>query len=156
MKYIVVTPAGDLCKVHIVPEGRDMPTPFESWALRDGKQIMFATIKMHKILQSNHFAGSYENGAMYAYTYDEMCAIITANIGPSDRERYEAGLKEQSDQSLIKGNPSIDHLPKWHAIAYILWKSLILVIKVSIKSLNTVIFLVLLPLIIKIITGFKK
>lgn len=156
MKYIVVTPAGDLCKVHIVPEGRDMPTPFESWALRDGKQIMFATIKMHKILHSNHFAGSYDSGALYAYTYDEMCAIITANIGPCDRERYEAGLKEEFDQSLIKDIPSGDHLPKWHAIAYMLWKALVLVIKVSIKSLNTVIFLVILPLIIKWINGFRK
>lgn len=156
MKYIVVTPAGELCKVHIVPEGRDMPTPFESWALRDGKQIMFATIKMHKILHSNHFAGSYDQGALYAYTYDEMCAIITANIGPSDRERYEAGLKEEFDQSLIKDIPSGDRLPKWHAIAYILWKALVLVIKISIKCLNTIIFLVILPLIIKWINGFRK
>lgn len=156
MKYIVVTPFGELSKVYIMPEGRDMPTPFESWALLDGKQIVFATIKMHKILQSQHFAGSYEQGAMYAYTYDEMCAIITANIGPSDRNRYEALLKEDSGPVLIQGNSSIDHLPKWHAIAYALWKTLVLVIKISIKSLNTVIFLVLLPLIIKWITGFKK
>lgn len=156
MKYIVVTPAGDLCKVHIVPEGRDMPTPFESWALRDGKQIVFATTKMHKILHSNHFAGSYDQGALYAYTYDEMCAIITANIGPSDRERYEAGLREGSDQNLIKDNHSIDHLPRWHAVAYMLWKTLVLVIKVSIKCLTTVIFLVLLPFIIKWINGFRK
>lgn len=156
MKYIVVTPAGELSKIYIVPDGRVMSMPFESWALNDGKRIMFATIKMHKILQNQHFAGSYEQGAMYAYTYEEMCAIITANIGPSDRERYEAFLKEDSDPVLIKDNSSIDHLPKWHAIAYALWKTLVLVIKVSIKSLNTVIFLVLLPLIIKWINGFRK
>lgn len=155
MNYIVVTPAGDLCKVYIVAEGREMPTPFESWALRDGKQIIFATIRMHKILQNQHFAGSYEQGAMYAYTYDEMCAIMTANLGPSDRERYEAGLKEQSDQTLIKGIPA-GELPKWHRIAYILWKTLVLVIKIFIKSLNTVIFLVILPLLLKWLNGFKK
>lgn len=155
MNYIVVRPAGDLCKVYIVAEGAELPTPFESWALRDGKQIMFATIKMHKILQNQHFAGSYEQGAMYAYTYDEMCAIMTANIGPSDRERYEAGLKEQSDQTLIKGIPA-DELSKWHRISYILWKTLVLVIKIFIKSLNTVIFLVILPLLLKWLNGFKK
>lgn len=155
MNYIVVTPAGDLSKIYIVAEGHDMPAPFESWALRDGKQIVFATIKMHKILQNQHFAGSYEQGAMYAYTYEDMCAIITAHIGLSDRERYEAGLKEQSDQSLIKGIPA-DELSKWHRIAYILWKTLVLVIKIFIKSLNTVIFLIILPLILKWLNGFKK
>lgn len=155
MKYIVVRPAGDLCKVYIATADVEMHLPFESWALCTGKQIVFATIKMHKVLQSQHFAGSYEQGALYAYTYDEMCAIISANIGPSDRERYEAGLKEQSDQTLIKGIPA-GELPKWHRIAYILWKTLVLVIKIFIKSLNTVIFLVILPLLLKWLNGFKK
>lgn len=153
MKYIVVRPKGDLSIIYIKSEESMMDLPFESWALRDGKQIMFATIKMHKILQSQHFAGSYEQGAMYAYTYEEMCAIITANIGPCDRERYEAGLKEESNKTLITG---IDRRSKWGVIAYALWKTLVLVMKILIKSINTILFLVLLPLIMSIVRNFRK
>lgn len=154
MKYIVVRPAGDLCKVYIATADVEMHLPFESWALCTGKQIVFATIKMHKVLQSQHFAGSYEQGALYAYTYDEMCAIMSDNLGPSDRERYEISLREHSDPET--NITYADPLPGWHRIAYILWKTFVFVIKVLIKSLNTVIFFVLLPLIIKWLNGFRK
>lgn len=156
MKYIVVAPTGELSKVYIMADGAMVTQPFESWALRDGKQIVFATIKMHKVLQSHHFAGSYENGAMYAYTYDEMCAIISSHIGPSDRERYETGLKEESNKTLIKGSPVGIHLPKWQRIAYILWKALEFAVRISIKAFSVVIFLVILPFILKWFGGFRK
>lgn len=156
MKYIVVRPAGELSKVYIMSEGAMLTPPFESWALRDGKQIVFATIKMHKVLQSHHFAGSYEQGAMYAYTYDEMCAIMSSNLGPSDRERYEASLGEQSNRTLIKDIPAEDSLPKWTRIAYIIWKSLCFIVMIFIKALTMIIFLVLLPFIIKWFDGFRK
>jgi hypothetical protein len=141
-----------------VPEGTDVTTPFESWALRDGKQILFATSKMHKTLQSHHFAGSYEQGAMYAYTYQEMCAIISAHLGPSDRERYEFAAKGPVDRTLIQANSDTnpDRIDGRFRAAYVLWKTLVLILKVSIKALNTVIFLVLLPLIIKWFNGFNK
>lgn len=152
MKYVVVRPHGELSKVYIVSEGTDITMPFESWALRDGKQIVFATIKMHKALQSHHFAGSYDQGAMYAYTYEEMCAIMNSHLGPSDRERYEAGLKEGSNKTLITGNT----VSKWPLIAYGLWKILVFIVLFSIKAFNTVVFLIILPLIIKIFNGFSK
>lgn len=156
MKYIVVRPKGELSVVSIVPEGTDITIPFESWALRDGKQILFATVKMHKVLQSHHFAGSYDQGAMYAYTYEEMCAIMNSNLGPSDRERYEAGLKEQSNKTLIKDIPVHDDISKWTRIAYFLWKTLVLLVVILIKGLNTVLFIVILPLIIGFIERFRK
>lgn len=155
MKYVVVRPAGDLAKVFIIPDGVDVTLPFESWALRDGQQILFATTKMHKVLQSHHFSGSYESGALYAYTYEELCAIMRAHLGPSDEERYGAGLREQSNQTSIKDIP-LWHVSGWTRIAYILWKGFELTVKVSIKILTTIIFLVILPFIIKWFNGFRK
>jgi hypothetical protein len=156
VKYVVVKPFGDMSKISIVEEGTELTRPFESWALRDGKQILFATTKMHKVLQSQHFAGSYDKGAMYAYNYMEMCKVISAHLGPCDRERYEASLKEQSQPVLIEGNAPADYLGRWPRIAYILWKTFVLIIKVAIKSLNVLLFLVILPFIIKLIEGFRK
>jgi len=156
MRYVVVRPAGELSRIYIVDEGTAIQGPFESWALRDGKQILFATTKMHKVLQNQHFAGSYDKGAMYAYAYEDLCAVMTVNLGPSDRDRYEAGLKEDSQPVLIRGDEGVDHLSGWHRVAYILWKTLILVTQISIKSLNIIIFLVLLPLAMKFVSGLKK
>jgi hypothetical protein len=159
MKYVVVKPAGDLSKIFIMTEGAMITGPFESWALLDGKQVLFATTKMHKVLQSHHFAGSYEQGAMYAYTFTELCAIMSAHLGPSDRERYEAleaDLKEESNRTLIKGIPVDDGIPKWTRIAYFLWKTLVFITIAFIKALNTILFVVLLPLIIKFFEGFRK
>lgn len=149
MKYVVVRPAGDLCKVFIMEDGTDVTMPFESWALREGRQILFATTKMHKALQSHHFAGSYENGAMYAYTYEEMRAILSAQLGPSDRERYEQGLKEQSDQLLIKGNkPSSPGVINRQNIAWTLWRVTEIGIWLLIKVMKMVAILTVFPIII--------
>lgn len=156
MKFVVAKPFGNMSKISIVEDGAQLDLPFESWALRDGKQILFATTKMHKVLQSQHFAGSYDKGAMYAYNYEEMCAVLSAHLGPCDRERYDASLKEQSQPTLIEGNTPTDYLSKWPRIAYIVWKTLALLTKVSIKALNVLLFLVILPFIIKLIEGFRK
>lgn len=156
MKYVVARPFGELSKIYIVSEGTDIDVPFESWALCDGKQILFATVKMHKVLQSQHFAGSYDKGAMYAYTYPEMCAVLTSHLGPSDRERYEAGLKGGVDQTLIRDNLPHDYLPIWTRTAYVLWKTLTLIVKVCIKVLSVLLFLVIVPFILKWFNGFNK
>lgn len=81
--------------------------PFESWALNEGRKIIFANNKMHKMLASHYMLGSYQTQASYAYTYEEMCAIMTSNLGPSDRERY---LSLKHDQGLQRptGDSKLD------------------------------------------------
>jgi hypothetical protein len=155
VKYVVVTPSGDLSKVYILPEGRDVKLPFESWALRDSKQILFATTRMGKMLQSQHLAGSYDSGAIYGYSFDEMSSILIGHLGPSDKQRYLAKARDESKPVLIKDNHP-DHLPKWQRIGYILWKTFVLTIVILIKALTTVLFLVLLPLVLKWLDGFRK
>jgi hypothetical protein len=156
MKYVVARPFNRLCKIYIVEEGENVATPFESWALRDGKQILFATTKMHKVLQSQHIAGAYDKGAIYAFTYEELCEVLTSHLGPSDKSRYEIALKGSEEPAVIEANTPVDYLSKWPRIGYILWKTLVLIIKSAIKALNVLLFLVILPFIIKFINGFKK
>lgn len=153
MKYVVARPAGDLSKIFILSEGADVPTPFESWALREGKQILFATTKMHKVLHSHHFAGSYEQGAMYAYTYVELCAILTAHLGPSDKARYEAGLKAQSQVTLIR-EPNVRH--NRFRTAYIMWKITEFVLRISLRIFAMLAFFVILPVLMGWIDRTRK
>lgn len=151
MKYVVVRPHGDLAKIYIVSEGAMIDTPFESWALQSGKQILFATTKMHKILHSHHFAGSYENGAMYAYTYTELCAIISEHLGPCDRIRYESMAAVPNDPVFIEENRF-----KNHRLALIFWKILEVTIKIFMKTVSVIMFLVILPILLAWINRATK
>lgn len=89
--------------------------------------------------------GSYEVGAQYAYTYDEMCAIMTKYIGPSDRERY---------QSLKPSGAPYDG-EKWHLAAYIGLRTVGLVGHLAWKAVTTVVFVAIVPIIAMFI-GPKK
>lgn len=60
---------------------------FESWALNSGKQIMFVSNRMVKVLQSHYMMGSYQDQASYGYSYAEMCKIMEEYLGPSDKAR---------------------------------------------------------------------
>lgn len=149
MKYVVVRPANGLAKIYILEEGEQVATPFESWALRTGPQILFATTKMHKVLHSQHMLGSYETGAMYAYSYEELCAIIAGSLGPSDRQRYEAGLKESFDQTSIKGISKRDSSKlNWGRIGYITWKVFEFTVWLMIKILKLLGLVILIPILV--------
>lgn len=91
MNYLVVRPyQNGLSTVSIVMgDDKIIEGPFESWALNDGKRVLFAHTKMHRMLKSQYMMGSYADKASYAYTYEEMCNIVTSHIGDSDRVRYE-------------------------------------------------------------------
>jgi hypothetical protein len=159
MKYVVVKPYKNISKVYILEEGVELSTPFETWALANSRQILFANTRMRKVLNSQYIGGTYEIGALYSYSYEEMCAIISSNLGPSDRERYEAaeaGVTNGAPSNPKNHDTSIDRIDGWLRVGYILWKTFVLCIKVSIKAFNTVIFLVILPLIIKWFNGFNK
>lgn len=105
MNYIVVRPYNRGFSAVSIVMGSDTQVipPFESWALDTGKKIIFANNKMHKMLSSHYMLGSYQTQASYAYTYEEMCAIMKSNMGPSDRERYLILKHEQSIQKPVDG-----------------------------------------------------
>lgn len=87
LNYLVVMPKGEVSVLQIVPEGVNMHGDFESWALRRGDQLLFVNHRMHRLLRDFHMLGNYQSGAMYGYSFDDMCAIVTSKLGPSDRER---------------------------------------------------------------------
>jgi hypothetical protein len=95
MNYLVVRPHhGQFCTLTVVPEGTDIIGNFESWALSKGSQILYVNNRMDKDLKPYYMSGSYQAGAMYAYSYDEMIAIIKSRLGPSDYERYEMAVAQ--------------------------------------------------------------
>lgn len=147
MNYIVVRPfQKSLCTIQIV-SGDDtrIKLPFESWALRTGPQVLFAHTKMHRILKNGYLMGSYEVGAQYAFTYDEMCAIMTKYIGPSDRERYLS----------LKHKPAQYEYDRWSDATYIGLRTVGLVGHLAWKAVTTVVFVAIVPLIAMFI-GPKK
>lgn len=92
-KYITVQPKGpDFCVLRTATSEDELAEPFESWALRSGQQILYVNNRMAGDLKAFHMTGSYDRGAMYAYSYDDMVAVLTSKLGPSDRARYEAAL----------------------------------------------------------------
>ena len=119
MNYIVVRPYNRGFSAVSIVMGSDTQVipPFESWALDTGKKIIFANNKMHKMLASHYMLGSYQTQASYAYTFEEMCAIMTSNLGPSDRERYLALRDDQGIQMPVGTG-------KWEMATYIGLRSL--------------------------------
>lgn len=105
MNYIVVRPynRGFSAVSIVIGSDTEITGPFQSWALNDGKKIVFANNKMHKLLASHYMLGSYQTQASYAYTYEEMCAIMKSNLGPSDMERYLILKHGQSIQKPVNG-----------------------------------------------------
>jgi hypothetical protein len=91
MKHLVVRPTkSGLCAVSILDEDKVIDTPFESWALDNGKGLIFAHNRLPAMLKQFYVGGQFQDKALYTYSYDEMVLIAKSGLGPSDRERYEA------------------------------------------------------------------
>ena len=91
MKHLVVRPTkSGLTAVSILDESAVLDTPFESWALCNGKAIIFAHNRLQQLLKQFYVGGQFQDKALYTYSYDEMVMIVKSDLGPSDRERYEA------------------------------------------------------------------
>lgn len=98
MKCLVVRPTkSGLCALSILDEDKSIDLPFESWALLDGKALIFAHNRLHAMLKQFYVGGQFQDKALYTYSFDEMCLIVKAGLGPSDRERYELALTEQAE-----------------------------------------------------------
>jgi hypothetical protein len=115
MKHIVVRPSGNgLSSVSILDSEASIPLPFESWALKNGKAIVWANVRMASLLKNSYVYGSFESKAVYTFTFDEMCAIVNSHVGPSDREAYELALQELSDVKRVeKSKPLYDKWQRW-------------------------------------------
>jgi hypothetical protein len=89
MNYLIVRPKGQYCELQIVPEDTMLNRPFESWALLHGRQILYCQNSMHRDLKQNYLWGSFQKGASYAVSYEDMQLILHSKLGPSDRQRFQ-------------------------------------------------------------------
>ena len=96
MNYLVVHDKRGRIGITIEPAGKTYDYPIKVWAIANGKQVEFAHMRMHKLLASYHYGGSYQTFAMYALSFEELTAIVEAHMGPSDEDRYKALLEEEA------------------------------------------------------------
>lgn len=152
MNYLVVRPyQQNLCSVSIVM-GDDVEITgfFESWALNDGKKVLFANTRLHKLVKDHYMMGAFSDKANYAYTYEEMCGIVTTHIGPSDRVRYETSLQEYNE--FIKSKPA--PVNKYFG-AYALWELTKFCTFFVYESIKLVATLIIIPIIAAFISRPK-
>lgn len=89
MRTLVCQPKGGLSTVRVYADASALVTgEFEAWSLRTGKQVLFVEKRLHRLLERHHVGGSYDQGAVYAFEYAEMCTVLREYLGPSDFERY--------------------------------------------------------------------
>jgi hypothetical protein len=100
-EYLVVHDLGSVSGLTIVKAGKTYNHPIESWAIRSGSQVMMARSKLGKLLDKQHLGGSFEGMAQYGLSYEELKAVVTHQMGPSDRERYMQAV-QQTDQVLSR------------------------------------------------------
>lgn len=97
MRFLVVRPDSRLGSKLSLHEADDLlDNPFESWALASGKQILFVTNSLHKLIKQFYMYGTFESGAVYAVDYDEMVQILVDKLGPTDAIRSTARLVNKS------------------------------------------------------------
>lgn len=106
-EYLVVHKTAKYSGISIEPAGKVYDHPTECWAIRSGKQFLFARMKLPNLLDKFYFGGTYEKMAHYIISYQEMCAIVSDHMGPSDRKRYEMAL------AAAEGRKTVD----WVAVA---------------------------------------
>lgn len=84
--------------------------------------------------------GSYSTSALYAYTYEELFAILTTYLGKSDRVRYEALKKERGT----------DNWFKYQLASYFAVKSVSLVGQIFWMSIKFIGLMLIIPFLISI------
>lgn len=147
MNYLVVRPyRNGFSSLTITDGDTQLDGEFESWALNNGKRLMFVNNRMHKQLESHYMAGSYQDQAAYGYSYAEMCDIIESFIGINDRKNYEALLAEQ--QEAVKAKVPSNSLP---IVMTILDGVLLFGIKLCWLTIKLVGFLIIIPVILNLL-----
>lgn len=149
MNYLVVSPKAHGCEIRIVPDGTILDMPFESWALAEGKQILYTVNAMHRDLKQSYLWGSYQKGASYATEYFDMCQIVASRIGPCDRAKYEAKVLEQQKIPLPT-KPQPKHENHW---AEVLWSLLDLLLICTWGIMRLCAVLLIFPFVIRWMKG---
>lgn len=149
MNYLVLRPTKNACSIMITDlEDMTLPPPFEVWAIKTGAQLLFVNNHMHKTFKNNYMFGSFTTGAMYGYTFDEMSALLTHKLGPSDRERYEQALIEDAHERL-RASPEE---PMW---AVVLWETTKFLVTIAVKGFKMIGVLLLIPVLIHLFSKRK-
>lgn len=141
MRFLVIRPAGKgLCKVSLHKADDVLTLPFESWALSNGKSIIFVNNQLQNFLKPYYMFGTFEQGAVYAYEYEELCKAIEVKIGPSDRQRAET---PQGQPAQIVTPVQSDRAEAWTNVFTTTIFSLLHILWIIAKGLTV---LVLIPL----------
>ena len=97
MKFFVCQPKGQsMCKVWVSDNAEErVDLPFDTWAIRSGRQLLFIEREMPRLLKELYVGGSFhDGGATYLVTFEEMVMILDEKLGPNDRLRCEEAQKE--------------------------------------------------------------
>lgn len=148
MRTLVCQPRGSLSTVRLYADQEALVDgEFEAWTLLTGKQVMCVERRLHRLLERHHLGGSYDKGALYAFEYGEMCAVLRDQLGPSDRERY---LKLQQDvRTLRHGAP----WQRMRAASHVSWRLASLTWFVLYKCVSTI---VVFGVVAALLAVFKK
>lgn len=148
MRYLVIQNCGSnavtqFSAISIVTDPEYVPPhPYKVWSLSKATSVIFATMKLHKLVKEFYLFGTMETMAKYLVPFDELCLIVEANIGPDDESNYHKSLEQLSalDRSRIERNCSAVTQYGFEALGL-----LFLIVKLFFKF---VAFQTLLPLII--------
>lgn len=145
--HIIVQAKGKNSTIKLVETGTVVQGEYESWILNTGKRIMFVHNSLHKKLKAFHLLGSFQNGALYGFTYEETCALMREFLGRSDKDEYEF-VKAQS-RALGGSNVGAER------IAVAGTGALHIVTKVLLLTVKFVLTMMLVPFIIKLLSKRK-
>lgn len=144
MRTLVCQPKGLLSVIRIYADPNALVEgQFEAWTLRSGKQIICAERRLHKVLERHHLGGSFENGALYAFEYAEMCAVLRDQFGPSDQDRYE-----ELKRPVPTGHPTVTWWERYKLAIHVSWKIAAFTAFVLFKTLKTVVLFVIVGLVL--------
>ena len=147
MRTLVCQPKGAVSTIRVYTDQDALLTgEFEAWTLLTGKQIMCVERRLHKLLERHHLGGTYDQGALYAFEYGELCAVLRDQLGPSDRDRC---MKLQEVRPVA-------HRTSWSrlkAASYISWRTAGVMGFVIYKILATVVFFGVVAVLLNV---FKK
>ena len=141
MNILVLSRKGDYAYLKIWREDTLVSGEFTSWALT-GPRLLIIANKLHSQLKSMHLTGTYENGAMYAVSYEDMSSILTSILGDDDRTRYEK----------LRKTSNISRKQFWYDSGYAGLRFAGLTLFILYKTFTFIIIQMIMPLIINFFT----
>ena len=146
VRTLVCQPRGALSIIRIYANPETLVKgEFEAWTLATGKQIVCVELLLHKLLERHHMGGSYDVGALYAFEYAEMCAVLRDRLGPSDRDRY---LQLKQMPAASKRGQSWS---RTKVAAHLSWRLVELAIYMVYKTVTTIVLFVVVAVILSVI-----